>query len=456
MKRFPTLFLLCLCFFTQTVHAEVEAELVERQLIVQLEADTSDTIANINSEYNTTTIGVINAAADIYLLQTEAGVDAEVLANILDPSGNGGDARIEFAEANYLSDLPEGSRQNVYAWGGQNAGPLTTQYANALHNLATAHQYSLGSGVTVAILDSGFQLDHPLLASRWTSTRYDFVDSDAVPEEVQNGNDDDGDTQVDEAFGHGTHVAGIVNQVAPQASLMPIRVLDSDGRSNLWRIGQALNFAIENGADVINLSLGTDYESEMFEYLVQEAEAANVVIVAAAGNYDNAVKQYPAAFPTVLAVSAIDSGMVRAPFANFGPWVDVVATGVSIHSSFPTDGYASWNGTSMSTPFVAGEAALLAGLSASRSSASVRDLIKDNVVNIDAQNSGYVGQLGDGLINIGSAVASSPGTPTVVTLAAQESNRPVLPLFWLALSLTIFSVFQICWSGSLATTEEIG
>lgn len=432
-KRLALILLTCFVLFSSVyvggVSADTEGEFVERQLIVRLEDDTSDTIADINNDYNTTTIDVINAAANIYLLQTAPGVDAEALVDILDPSGNGGDARIEYAEANYLSDLPEGNPESVWAWGGQSSAPLNTQYASALHHLSMAHAYTLGGGATVAIIDGGFQLDHPELASRWTTARYDFADNDNNPADVQNGLDDDGDSQIDEAYGHGTHVAGIVNLVAPQAKLMPIRTLDSDGRANLWRIGEALNFAIVNGANVINLSLGTDYESELLEDLVLQAESAGVVIVAAAGNLGNTVPQYPAAFSTVMAVSSADSNQIKASSANYGGWVDIVAAGVSIYSSFPVDGYAWWSGTSMATPIVAGEAALLHagtnGRSATRRApANLRTIIKNHAINIDSENPTLVDQLGSGLADVGAAVQSLGLTPTGVKVSAQEVSVP--------------------------------
>lgn len=399
--------------------ADEGGDYVETQLIVRLEDDTSQTIDDVNADYGTTTLAIIPAQADIYLLEVAPGDDAVVIANLMDPSGSGGDPRIEYAEANYLSDLPEANPQADWAWGGTDPSPTGMQYAPELINLWDAHSLGQqGYGVTVAVVDTGFELDHPFLADFWTPERYDFFDDDSDPTDEMNGLDDDGDTQIDEAFGHGTHVAGIVHQVAPLARIMPIRAVDTDGRSNLWLIGEALFFAIDNGADVANFSLGTDYDSEMLLDLAQQAAFSNVVVVAAAGNLDTNEVQYPAGYANAIAVTAVDENLIRAPFANYGGWVDMAAPGVGIFSSFP-GGYAWWSGTSMATPFVAGEAAVLRATDPSLTPAQVRTVIESTAISIDVQNPGYAGLLGAGLTDVGAAVASivPPGDLIYVSLA---------------------------------------
>ena len=102
-------------------------------------------------------------------------------------------------------------------------------------NLPAAHAISQGAGAVVAVLDTGAQMDHPLRAGIFPAVTADFVDGDAHPDDAFNGLDDDGDGVVDEAAGHGTHIAGIVHMAAPQAQIMPVRVLDSDGRGTCTR-----------------------------------------------------------------------------------------------------------------------------------------------------------------------------------------------------------------------------
>lgn len=426
VNRIPIFLLLLFVLVSSgVVAADDEYDYIETQLIVRLEDDTNETIADVNADYGTTTIDVMyTPAAEVYLLQTPAGVDSEELAHILDPSGSGGDERIEYAEANYLGDLPEANPEDVWAWGGEDPEPMGEQYAPDLLNIPPVHQLGIwGAGVVVAVVDTGFQLDHPYLADSWTLNRYDVLDDDYDPSDVVNSADDDGDTQVDEAFGHGTHVAGIVKQVAPRARIMPIRALDSDGRSTLWHIGEAINFALTNGADVVNLSLGTDYESEMLEDLVGQAFSADTVIVAAAGNLNTNLEQFPAGFVHGIAVTSVDENRVRADSANYGYWVNIASPGVSIFSAFPPNAYAWWSGTSMATPFIAGEAALLLSLDPNQSAQDVITTIESTAVSIDAENPNYIGLLGAGLADVEAGVTSiMPPTAVQNVVASSTTN----------------------------------
>jgi subtilisin family serine protease len=416
------LLILALSLLPIPLSADGGGDYVETQLIVRLEDATTQTIDDVNADYGTTTLDVIPALGDIYLLEVAPGDDAVVVANLMDPSGSGGDPRIEYAEANYLSDLPEANPQADWAWGGEDPSPTGTQYAPGLINLWDAHALGQqGYGVTVAVVDTGFELDHPFLIDFWTLERYDFFDDDGDPTDEMNGLDDDGDAQIDEAFGHGTHVAGIVHQVAPLAQLMPIRAVDTDGRSNLWLIGEALFFAIDNGADVVNFSLGTDYDSEMLLDLSQQAAFGDVVVVAAAGNLDTNEQQFPAAYPDAIAVTAVDENLIRAPFANYGTWVDMAAPGVGIFSSFP-GGYAWWSGTSMATPFVAGEAAVLRATDPLLTPAQVRTVLESTAIAIDAQNPAYVDLLGAGLTDVGAAVTSIVPPGDLIYISLTESD----------------------------------
>jgi len=227
--------------------------------------------------------------------------------------------------------------------------------------LAAAHAMSTGSGVVIAILDTGVDPSHPLLAGRLVEG-YDLVDDDSDPSEEINGVDDDGDGVVDEAYGHGTFIAGIVAQAAPGALVQPIRVLDADGRAELYSVVEAIDFAIESGADVINMSFGVlgRRDSKAFDAALKRAHEAGIVVIAAAGNSGGSEEQYPAAAKDVISVTALgDGNELLAPFSNRGKWVHVAAPGVDIVSAVPGGGYASWSGTSMATPIASALAALL-------------------------------------------------------------------------------------------------
>lgn len=219
-----------------------------------------------------------------------------------------------------------------------------------------AQRRTLGAGITVAIVDTGIDLDHPELAGRLVEG-YDFVDDDAIADDGPDGRDDDEDGDVDEGAGHGTHVAGIVALVAPDANLMPVRVLDTEGVGDYFDIVAGIVYAADHGAQVINLSLSGADAADFLETAIRYAQGRGALVVAAAGAYD---VQYPARYAGVVSVGATDKRDHVAAFSDFrAGQVTVFAPGVSIYSTFYDGGYAWWTGTSMAAPFVAGEGALV-------------------------------------------------------------------------------------------------
>ncbi|WP_139364827.1 S8 family serine peptidase [Sutcliffiella halmapala] len=204
----------------------------------------------------------------------------------------------------------------------------------------------------VAVLDSGVHIEHPDLKNQIVKP-YNVLQNNNKP--------------VDDV-GHGTHVAGIVgaqtnNQIgiaslSKGVSIMPVKVGDAN---RLWAsdIAKGIKYAVDNGADIINLSLGGAYNSYV-EEMVQYAYDKNVLVVAAAGNNGSSSYMYPAAYPTVLSVGAIDGWTdYPAHFSNFGTWVSVTAPGVDILSTYGKDRYEYMDGTSMASPMVASLAGLL-------------------------------------------------------------------------------------------------
>ena len=271
-----------------------------------------------------------------------------------------GDPRIVAFEPERWFETAE-SRQRSFAFDDGLGSALTyaEQPAGRSIGLHRAHTTSLGSGVRVAILDTGADLTHPALQGAIVGG-YDFVDFDPDPSDEANGIDDDEDGFVDDAYGHGTHVAGIVHLAAPNAELLVVRVLDSEGRGSLLQVAAGVRWALSNGARVINLSLGSLGFSSTLEQALAEAEALGVVVVTSAGNWGAEVPvEYPASSQHVFAVAAVDTGGVPADFTSRGPYVALSAPGVGVRSAYPGGLYRLWSGTSMSAPFVAGSAALL-------------------------------------------------------------------------------------------------
>lgn len=382
-------------------------EYVPGQIVVKLQpwAD----IGNINREYGTRTISRFPGAGKIYLLRTPRDANPARLAGRI-----AADTRVLYAEPNFRAGTPEGSRRHN-AWPGgipepsSDPAPYRTQYAVGALKLSEAHGINKGAGSVVAVIDTGVQANHPALSGRVTSARYDFVDGDSNTADVGNGRDDDRDGVTDEMVGHGTHVAGIVALTAPAARIMPVRALDSEGRGTTFGIARAIRYAVGKDADVVNLSLGSSRESELLEDMIGDDDdddqtGRDAIFVAAAGNDNNSVEQYPAAEDGAVAVTSVDQERKKSGFANYGSeWVTIAAPGSGIYSPFPTGRYALWDGTSMATPFVAGQAALVRSLRPSARPACVATIIGKTAQSLTESDRTYAARLGAGHADVGAS-----------------------------------------------------
>src|ERR687893_356467 len=352
---------------------------VPQQVIVKLNPVPGATVEQINATYGSTTLEIFPGSTDVYLLRlpTGSGVTETVkqMAN---------DSRLLYAEPNFFAQSPEGGARHR-AFGVSDVAPTSQEYATQALGLVSAHAISQGKGTKVAVLDTGAQLDHPALKANFKDAgRYDFVEGDENPSDLPLGRDADCDGDKDEMVGHGTHVAGIVDITAPAAKIMPLRVLDTEGYGNVFTIAKAVYYAAHNRADVINLSLGSPSRSKLLREVIKDATTNGVLVAAAAGNSNSSVPRYPAAGNGVaasadglVAVTSVDMYSRKSGFANYGGWVDVAAPGEAIRSPFPVGVYAYWSGTSMATPFVSGQAALIrAHLGSSLDAAGVEERIR--------------------------------------------------------------------------------
>jgi serine protease len=187
-----------------------------------------------------------------------------------------------------------------------------------------------GAGVTVCILDTGLDFGHPEFAGAHVVGSANFVND--AHKTAQDGN------------GHGTHVAGTVaaqpgnggvTGVAYSVSLLIARVLGDDGFGSTSGVVRGINWCVDQGADILSLSLGSDAASRTEERAFQAAWDAGRLSIAASGNDATSAPHYPSAYPTVVAVGAVDSRLSLASFSNFGPTQEVVAPGVAVYSSMP-------------------------------------------------------------------------------------------------------------------------
>jgi thermitase len=269
---------------------------------------------------------------------------------------------VEYAEPNYIAHVFR--IPNDLYWSSQ--WGMTKIEAPAAWDITTG-----SDSVTIAIVDTGVDLLHPDLDDKLVSG-YDFI----------NGDDDPQDD-----YGHGTHVAGIaaaktnngtgVAGLSWGAKIMPVKVLNDYGSGGYEDVANGIIYAANNGADIINLSLGGSASSSVLEEAVEYAHDLGCVIVAATGNNNSSVS-YPARHPRVIAVAATDSNDQRASFSNYGPEVDVTAPGVSIRSTYWWAGstYERVSGTSQASPHVAGLAALIWSLSPGLDNTQVESIIK--------------------------------------------------------------------------------
>ncbi len=366
------------------------------------------TLAAVNQSFGTTLVAPSSGLADTYLLAVPAGADAEALADTVAVAPGVLDAAVN----DYLTppeiDQDRVYAWRVYAWGEGTPVPAESAYALDAIGLPAAHRLSTGTGVTVAVIDTGVQLDHPALQSSLVAGR-DLVQGDDLPADTGNGLDDDADGTIDEGAGHGTHVAGIVHQVAPGALIMPVRVLDDEGSGTMWQAAEGILWAASHGAKVINTSFGTHGSAGLLKTVVGRVTADGVLVVGAAGNDGKDRTMYPAAADGALAVASVGPGDVVSTFTNRGRWIDVAAPGETIHSAFafPAGSWAANSGTSMATPFVSGEAALVLARRPAASPAEVTRVIKSTAVPVDTANPRLRGEFGSGRINAAAAVASA-------------------------------------------------
>jgi subtilisin len=282
------------------------------------------------------------------------------------------------------------------------------------------HEYNKGTGVKVAIMDTGIDYNHPDLAANYKGG-YDcggrFV--------WQGRNDDD---PMDKQ-GHGTHCAGIVAAVkgndigvigvAPEAYLYAVKVFDDRGNGRYSDVIEGLEWCIDNDIQVISMSFGSAYSAgdPGIEPWINAAYDAGILLVGAAGNEGSGVDTviYPARYDAVIAVAATDGNDDRASWSSTGPDVELAAPGVSIYSTYRDDTYATLSGTSMACPHVSGTAALVIAAG----EGDVRQRLKDTADDLGAP--GKDNLYGHGLVDADEA-APPTGPPNVPPLA--DANGP--------------------------------
>ncbi len=307
--------------------------------------------------------------------------------------------RVRYVEPNFELHAHE---DQVVPWG------ITRVFGNEDYPFSTwSTAETKGAGISVGVIDTGVDLDHPDLPRVASGTHF-YTAGFRLRQ----------DSNYDDDNGHGTHVAGTIaaldNQigvvgVAPDVDLYAIKVLNQSGSGSLTAVAAGVEWAMTQGLDVINMSLGGTSDSTTLRDACAAAYGAGVLIVASAGNAGAGTDTvgYPAKYPSVIAVAATDSGDARASFSSTGPAVELAAPGVSIRSTVPGGGYDVYSGTSMASPHVAGVAALVLAAASGAYNTTVRECLTNTAEDLGAQ--GWDSYFGYGLVRADLAVAALSG-----------------------------------------------
>jgi len=329
-------------------------------ILVKFKASTA--LASIQSVHAQLGVSVAGEIPEIgvQIVNVPAGAALQTLTAYLnEPS-------VEYAEPDYLVQVIGTPSDSGFSqqWG------LTKIQAPAAWDVTTG-----SSSVKIAVLDTGIDQDHEDLAAKIVANQ-NFSDS----------------TTVDDLYGHGTHVAGIAAAITNNgvgvagagynSSLMNVKVLGDSGSGLYSWVASGIIWAADNGAKVINMSLGGGSPSPTLEDAINYAWSRGVVLVAAAGNNGDSAHRYPAYYTNIISVAATSQNDAKASWSTYGTWVDVAAPGVSIYSTLPNHpnnlglNYGYLDGTSMAAPFVSGLAALVWTTNYGTSNADVRSKIE--------------------------------------------------------------------------------
>jgi len=338
---------------------------------------------------------------------------------------------VKFAEKNYITKALSIDPYWSYQWN------MRIIQADDAWGIPPINQ-----NIVVAVIDTGVQWNHPDLAANiWIN----------VDDACGDGIDNDGNGYADDCRGwdfignennpmdengHGTHVAGTIGAITDngvgvaglaQQTIMPIRVLGPDGGPD-WVVADGITYAAENGADVINLSLGCYCQSlTLTESAINHAYLDhNVLVVAASGNDNTNFPHIPSAFENAMAVAATDKNDKKASYSNFGDTIEIAAPGgdsrggqytkTYVLSTYLTNNYAFAIGTSMATPHVSGVAALILSQDSSLTHIQVREILKNT--SDDLGDPGWDQYFGEGRVNAYAAV-------NYVSSSLSQHNPPV-------------------------------
>lgn len=360
-KIFLFLSFVLFVFLILPIKVAFAAPYAPSEVIVKLQPLVPDAVAGILAASNRVQVKEKLLFPRTFVFKVPSGLEEKLAATL---SGN---PFVSYAEPNFKAQALEVPNDTYFG----------NQWGLVKVKAPEAWDISHGaSSVKIAILDTGIDRDHEDLASK-TVARVNFTSA---------ASDDD-------LNGHGSHVAGIASAITGNAlgvaglgynaSLVSVKVLDDSGSGYYSWIVNGIKWAADNGARVINLSLGGSSGSSLLKDAIDYAWSKGVVLACAAGNSGKSSPTYPAYYDNCIAVAATDNNDQKASWSSYGSWVDVAAPGVNIFSTLPNHknsigllNYGSLSGTSMSTPFVAGLAGLIFGYDLNLTNSQVRSAIE--------------------------------------------------------------------------------
>ncbi|MCD6310036.1 MAG: S8 family serine peptidase [Candidatus Eremiobacteraeota bacterium] len=301
-------------------------------------------------------------------------------------------SQVYSAEPNYIYNALEVPDDSYYS---------EFQYAPQLIGAESAWDGTAKDGDKIlAVLDTGVNLTHPEFSGK-AVTGYDFVGNREYPIDADYDNN-----------GHGTHVAGIAAAIGNNGigiagiswggKIMPVRVLDSSGKGSMSNLCKGIVYAVEHGADVICLCMGSSNFSYALQDAINYALKNDITVITGMGNDGNSAKIYPAASQGVIAVGSTNENDEHSSFSNTGPHISLCAPGSGIYSTYGIDGYKSLSGTSMAAGHISGACLLLLAIHPGMSPSQVKNQLESTAV--DLGESGFDNIFGSGRLDLESAI----------------------------------------------------
>jgi len=276
----------------------------------------------------------------------------------------------------------------------------------ALELIGVSPSPMVGAGITVAVLDTGVSRTHAFLQGRLTTNGINLVGEgppNPLAEERHDDVDNDLDGDIDEGWGHGTAIASLIAVVAPSVRILPVRVIDDECNGSAFEYAFGIVLAVDAGADVLNLSLGSQDHSSIIGKALDYAADRGVHIIAPGGNGGTRDLQFPARDSKVVAVAAVDNQLIAPTWTEFSSDIDFSAPGVEVYVA-TRDAYYSLSGTSFANAFVSAAVAAIRWARPTLDPDKMIRILEETATPVDDLNPDKDGELGAGVPNVHRAI----------------------------------------------------